>query len=202
MSKMRFRAANAFGAVMLGLACVAFTLAARAAISPSETPGAQDASAVVKSRTYVSLEPVPRGREFQVAVVVEIAHGFHMNSHKPTDPYLIPTTLTAQLPAGFQLLDTVYPQGTLENFSFSPNKPLDVYTGSVTLRLRLSSQADVARGATKIPITLRYQACNDTICLPPMKVPVDAKIEVAEATTKAQPLHPEIFSSGHFQPLK
>jgi DsbC/DsbD-like thiol-disulfide interchange protein len=187
---------------MLALSCIAFTLAARAAIPPGEAAGAQDASAVVKSHTYVSLEPVPRGREFQVAVVVEIARGFHMNSHKPTDPYLIPTTLTVQLPAGFQLLDTVYPQGTLENFSFSPNKPLDVYTGSVTLRLRLSAQADAARGAAKIPITLRYQACNDTTCLPPVKLPVDAKIEVAEAGVKAHPLHPEIFSSGHIQPLQ
>jgi DsbC/DsbD-like thiol-disulfide interchange protein len=187
---------------MPALASIAFALAVGAAISPIEASGAQDATAVVKSRTYVSLEPVPRGREFQVAVVVDIAHGFHMNSHKPSDPYLIPTTVTAQPPTGFQLLDTVYPPGSLENFSFSPNKPLDVYTGSVTLRLHLSAQADAARGATKIPIMLRYQACNDTTCLPPVKVPVDAKFEVAAAGTKAQPLHPEIFSSGHIQPLQ
>ena len=199
---MRYRAGKVFGFTMLALAGIVLALGVGATVSPGEASGAQDASAVVKSRTYVSLDPVPRGREFQVAVVVDIARGYHMNSHKPTDAYLIPTTLTAQLPAGFQLLDTVYPQGTLEKFSFSPDKPLDVYTGSVTLRLRISAQPDAARGATKIPITLRYQACNDTTCLPPVKVPVDARFEVAAAGIKAQPLHPEIFSSGHIQPLQ
>ena len=81
-----------------------FTLAGMQTAIPSP-------SAVVKPQTYVSLEPVPRGKAFEVAIVVEIARGFHMNSHKPTDPYLIPTTLTPQLPAGFELVDTIYPDG-------------------------------------------------------------------------------------------
>ncbi len=79
-------------------------------------------------------------------MVVDIARGFHMNSHKPSDEYLIPTTLTPQLPAGLQLADTIYPNGRLEKFSFSPNKPLDVYTGSVTLKLRLVADANAPLG--------------------------------------------------------
>ena len=152
------------------------------------------ASAVVKPHTYVSLEPVPRGSEFQVGVVAEIARGFHMNSHQPSDKYLIPTTLTPQLPAGFRLVDTIYPAGHQEKFSFSPNKPLDVYTEKVTLRLRLAVEKDAPLGAVAIPITLRYQACNDTTCLPPVKLPVDAKLSVAAAGAKAHALHPEIFA--------
>jgi Disulphide bond corrector protein DsbC len=151
-------------------------------------------SAVVKPHTYVSLEPVPRGTEFQIAVVVEIARGFHMNSHKPTDQYLIPTTLTSQLPAGFRLVDTLYPAGRLEKFAFSPNKPLDVYTEKVNLRLMLAAQSDAPLGDATIPMTLRYQACNDTTCLPPVKVPVEAKLVVAAVGAKARAVHPELFS--------
>lgn len=154
-------------------------------------------SAVVKPVAYVSLAPVPRGKEFQVAIVVEIARGFHMNSHKPSDQYLIPTTLTAQLPAGFQLLDTIYPDGRLEKFSFSPNKPLDVYTGNVTLRLRIAAAADAPLGAATIPVTLRYQACNDTTCLQPVKVPVTVKLEVAGGGAKSRAVHPELFSAAN-----
>jgi hypothetical protein len=153
-------------------------------------------SAVVKPQTYVSLDPVPRGKTFEVAIVVEIARGFHMNSHKPSDPYLIPTTLTPQLPAGFELVDTIYPEGSKEKFAFSPNKPLDVYTGKVTLRLRLSARADAPLGAAKLPITLRYQACNDTTCLQPVKVPVDAKFEVAAAGAKSHAAHTDIFTAA------
>jgi uncharacterized protein YcnI len=159
----------------------------------SEQEALPSPAAVVKSQTLVSLEPVPRGKSFEIAVVVEIAKGFHMNSHKPTDPYLIATTLTPQLPAGFDLADTIYPEGHQEKFSFSPNKPLNVYTGKVVLRLKLTAHPDAALGATTIPITLRYQACNDTTCLQPVKIPVDAKFEVAAVGAKSRAAHADVF---------
>jgi Disulphide bond corrector protein DsbC len=154
------------------------------------------ASSVVKPTAYVSLEPVPAGKEFQVAVVAQIAQGFHMNSHKPSDEYLIPTTLAAHPPAGIEALDTIYPEGHNEKFSFSPDKPLNVYTGTVTLRLRLSVKANTAPGAVEIPLTLRYQACNDTTCLPPVKLPVNVKVEIAPVGAASHALHPEIFSAS------
>jgi DsbC/DsbD-like thiol-disulfide interchange protein len=160
------------------------------------------AASIVKPQAYVSLQPVPRGNEFQVAVVAEIARGYHVNSHKPTDAYLIPTTVTPQLPAGFQLVDTIYPDGKLETFAFSPDKPLDVYTGSVTLRLRLIAQADAVLGPAAIPFTLRYQACSESTCLPPVTIPVSIKLDIADANAKARPIHPEIFTAPSSRPAK
>ena len=162
-----------------------FTAAPRGA--PAEPQGLPSASAVVKPQAYVSLDPVPRGREFEVAIMVDIARGFHMNSHKPSDDYLIPTTITPQLPPGIKLADTIYPAGQLKKFAFSPNKPLDVYTGSVTLKLKLVAQANAPLGATTIPVTLRYQACNDAACLPPVKVPVNVALEIAAAARRRRP---------------
>lgn len=151
------------------------------------------AATIVKPHTYVSLAPVPRGQDFEAAIVVDIQRGYHLNSNKPTDPYLIPTTVTPQLPAGIELRDTLYPAGRLEKFSFSPNKDLDVYTGSVMVRLKLAAGASAPLGAAAVPMMLRYQACNDTACLPPVRVPVSVRFEVATEGTKARPMHPEIF---------
>ncbi len=159
------------------------------------------ADAVVKRHAYVSLEPVPRGRTFEVAVVAEIRQGFHINSHQPTDEFLIPTTLTAQLPSGFREVEPVYPPGELRKFSFSP-VPLSVYTDRVTLILRLEAGASASLGAQSIPLLLRYQACNDTACLPPVKIPVEVKLTVAPAGTLAKNTHPEIFSSSKSPPKK
>jgi DsbC/DsbD-like thiol-disulfide interchange protein len=156
----------------------------------------KSAAEVVKTKVYSSLDLVPRGKEFQVAVVVDIASGYHMNSHKPLDSYLIPTTVTPQLPAGFTLADTVYPPGKNLKFPFSPDKPLNVYTESVTLRMRLAAAEGASLGETSIPITLRYQACNNSACLPPVKVPLTARIQVAAAGAKAHAEHPEIFSAS------
>lgn len=173
--------------VMLGNAASRFS-------APQEPPNLSSASAVVKPRIFVSLDRVPRDREFKIAVVVDIASGYHMNSHKPSEDYLIATTLTSKLPDGFELLDTIYPKGQLEKFSFSPNQPLDVYTGTVTLLLRLSAKTDAALGAAEIPMTLRYQACNDSTCLPPVKFPLSAKFEIVKQGATTHEVHSEIFS--------
>jgi len=172
-----------------------FALRGNAAAAPQTSSDVPAPAAIVKPRVFVSLSPVPRGKEFQVAVAVDIAHGYHMNSHHPTDQYLIATTLTPKLPTGFELLDTLYPPGRVEKFSFSPDKGLEVYSGSVTLKLRLIAHNDAPIGAVTFPVTLRYQACNDTTCLPPVKVPVDVRVDVAAAGSATHAAHPEIFST-------
>jgi Disulphide bond corrector protein DsbC len=189
----------------LGISSIVFMLIVGAGVGalhgnasarPQESAAVPSAASIVKARSFVSLEPVPRGKEFQVAVVADIRSGYHVNSHKPSDEYLIATTLTPQLPAGFQVLDTVYPAGRQEKFSFSPDKPLDVYTGSVTFKMRVVAQADAPIGAVNIPTILRYQACNDTTCLPPVKIPVDVRVDVRAAGSAARAMHPEIFSGA------
>ena len=182
------------GARLVLVGALAVVFAATGAHSQGGA-GLPNPATVVKPQAYVSTEPVPEGKEFQIAVVVDIARGFHMNSHKPTDEYLIPTSLTAQIPAGFQLADTLYPEGKLEKFSFSPNKALDVYTGRVTLKMRVMTQGNAPLGQATIPLTLRYQACNDAACLPPVKVPVMVPVTIAAAGAKTQPVHPELFST-------
>lgn len=178
---------NSSGFIATGNAASPFRL-------PQEPPHLPDASAVVKPRVFVSLDPVPRGREFKLAVVVDIASGFHMNSHTPSEEYLIATTLTPKLPPDFELIDTIYPKGLLEKFSFSPNQPLDVYTGSVTMLLKLSAKSVAALGATEVPMILRYQACNDSTCLPPVKFPLSVKFDLAKESASSHEIHPEIFS--------
>lgn len=180
---------------------VAVTTLAALSLHVFSTPVAsqtemRSAASVVKPAAYVSLEPVPRGKEFEIAVVAQIVQGYHVNSHKPTDPYLIPTTLTPQIPAGFQVVDTIYPAGKLRKFAFSPDKPLDVYSGSVKLLLRVTAQSDAPLGSATIPLTLRYQACSEAACLPPVKIPVNASVRVADASAKSHPVHPEIFAAA------
>jgi hypothetical protein len=67
----------------------------------------------------------------------------------------------------------------------------------VVLRLKLTAHPDAALGAITIPITLRYQACNDTTCLQPVKIPVDAKLQVAAAGTKSHAAHADIFAAAN-----
>ena len=194
--RLRARSAAISGTLLLTAVCATFATAGSALRAPQDSSGLPAPSAVVQPHVYVSLDPVPREREFEVAVQADIARGFHVNSHTPSEMYLIPTTLTPNLPAGIQLAGTIYPPGQLEKFPFSPDKPLSVYTGSVTMRLKLSANAHAPLGATTIRMTLRYQACNSTTCLPPVNLPVSVRLEVAAAGTNARSTHPEIFHAA------
>jgi len=150
------------------------------------------ANTVVKPKALVSLQAAPRGATVEVAVVAEILKGFHMNSNKPRDEYLIPTTLTPDVPAGLKLLETNYPVGAMKKFEFSET-PLDVYDGTITIRMKLQVAAEAPLGALNLPMILRYQACNDRACLPPVKLPVTAELQIAAAGTKPVAQHPNVF---------
>jgi hypothetical protein len=159
------------------------------AIRGQELPRAET---VVVPRAYVSHRPVPPGQEFELAVVAEIQKGFHINANKPREENLIATSLTADVPAGLKFLRADYPPGRLMKFEFS-RTPLDVYEGAVTIRLKLRVDAAAKAGLMRIPLILRYQACNDVACLPPVKLPLAVDVQVAAAGAKSIPQHPAIF---------
>jgi len=145
---------------------------------PSAHPQIPSGREVVAPSAYVSLEPVGRGGSFQLAVVLKIRPGFHINARKPSAEYLIPTDLHANLPAGFKSVGEIcYPKGELKTFAFSKT-PLNVYQDKVVLRVPLAAQSDAPLGAQHIPLKLRYQACNNKECLPPRTVEVTLSVDV------------------------
>jgi Disulphide bond corrector protein DsbC len=164
------------------------TLALCAAL-PSQVPSGKD---VVKPEIYASLEPVGRGSSFQIAVVMRIRPGFHVNAREKSEDYLIATDLKAALPAGFTSGDVSYPKGKLEQFAFS-KIPLNVYQDTVILRMPVTALASAPLGEQHIPLKLRYQACSNELCLPPVTLTLDAMLNVAASASAAKPAHSEIF---------
>jgi len=186
MSERKLLRGVILATALIFFACVAI---APRALAQSALPAA---SAVASPKTYVSNAPVPRGTTFDVAVIVGIMPGFHVNAHKVSEDYLIPTALTSKLPAGIKEVETSYPDGVSKKLGFD-EKPLSVYTGHFTVRVRMSAAANAPLGKMNLPFTLQYQACNDKACLPPVRIPVIAKIDVAPTGTKTRAMSPDIF---------
>ena len=180
-----------FAAIVLALCAAVF-----AERAPSQVPSGRE---VVKPEMYVSLDPAARGSAFQVAVVMKIRTGFHVNAREKSEEYLIATDLKAELPAGFSSGEVVYPKGKLENFSFS-KKPLNVYQDTAILRLPVTALANAPLGEQHIALKLRYQACSTEICLPPTTLPLDAVVNVVAAASAAKPAHAEIFRAAENKP--
>src|ERR1700694_1444929 len=96
---------------------------------------------VVNPETSVSLDPAGRGSSFQIAVVMKIRPGFHVNAREKSEDYLIATDLKAALPAGFNRGEVSYPKGKLEKFAFS-KIPLNVYQDTVILRVPVTARSE------------------------------------------------------------
>lgn len=163
--------------------------------SPAANPQGTSGKDVVAPSAYVSYEPVARGQSFQVAVVMKLRPGFHVNAREVSFDYLIPTDLRAEVPAGFKMGDVIYPKGKLETFAFAKDKPLNVYTDTATLFLPLAVLPNAPLGPQHLAMKLRYQACSTEICLPPVTKDVDATINVVTDRSAAKAAHAEVFSA-------
>lgn len=172
---------------------VALALLALSATTPAQETAYSRAATILQPQAYVSLQPVPRGSAFEIAVVAKITPGFHVNAHEPSEEYLIPTKVTADLPPGITVVETDYPRGVMRAFLFSKT-PLRVYETSFTVRMKLRAGNAAALGHQKIPLTVGYQACNQDSCLPPTKVPATAELEIAAVDTPAHPANADIFA--------
>ena len=156
----------------------------------SQTPSAKD---VVAPTAFASYEPVARGMAFQVAVVLKIRPGFHINAREVTYEYLIPTELRPNVPAGFKFENVIYPKGTVRTFPFEKDKGLNVYTDTVILRLPLTVMPDAPLGPQHLAMKLRYQACDSEACFPPKTRDVEATLTVVAGPAAAKPANLDLF---------
>src|SRR5690242_16879356 len=161
-------------------------------LSTALLPQVPSGREVVKPEIYASLDPAARGSSFQIAVVMKIRPGFHVNAREKSEDYLIATDLKAVLPVGFNAGEVSYPKGKLEKFAFT-KIPLNVYQDTVILRLPVTALPEAPLGEQHIPLKLRYQACSNELCLPPVTLTLDATLNVAASATAAKLAHSEIF---------
>lgn len=168
------------------LAALFFSFALQAA---AQIPSARD---IVKPAAYASSDPAARGKQVNIAVVMKIKEGFHVNARETTFDYLIPTDLKVETPAGFKAGPVKYPKGALVKFNFAKDQPLNVYADTVVLLLPVTIEPSAPLGEQHLPMKLHYQACNNEVCLPPVTLPVDAVIHVS--SEESRPSHQELFA--------
>lgn len=125
------------------------------------------------------------GKDFRLAVTAEIQPGWHVNSHKPNEEYLIPTEVTMQPADGLTFGAVQYPPHKEAKLAFSA-KPLAVYEGKVVFRVDGTVAATAAPGTRRLVAALEYQPCNDQQCLPPARVEVAASFDLAPPGSTAR----------------
>lgn len=115
-----------------------------------------------------------RGETVNANFELVLKNGFHVNSNKPNEEYLIPLRLSWS-DGPVQPVETNFPQPKQEKYAFSP-KPVSVFSGT----FKVQQKFKIASTATNGFVTgkLRYQACNDHECLPPKNIEIKVPLEV------------------------
>jgi thiol:disulfide interchange protein DsbD len=134
---------------------------------------AQGSANVVK--VSPSSVKVKKGGTAAATVTLNIDGGYHINSNRPSEAYLIATTLKIQPQGGVTSGAVVYPKAKLQKFSFS-QKPLSVFDGQAVLKFNVRAGAAASSQTLKGKLTI--QACNDQQCLRPQTVDVNIPVEV------------------------
>ena len=174
--------------VLAGAALVACGVAALAA-----QPG----------RIGIALEPLAEadaahaGTTFRVALRAQLDPGFHVNSNEPLEDFLIPTLLTLEPPAGFELEGLAWPEPILLSQQ-GADGPLAVFEESFVIGAALALAADLEPGAYTVPGTLRYQACDETMCYLPATASLSFPVIVAPGAEPVTAAYADLFDSLAF----
>ena len=130
------------------------------------TPPVQSSADVGVSGS-VAPDKVKKGRVVRASVVMDIPAGLHVQSSKPLDKFLVATKLDVETPSGMTVGPISYPRPLMKNLKFS-KAAVAVYEGKATMRFNVTVPANYSGGSGEIKGKLRFQACNDDSCLPPV----------------------------------
>ncbi|MGA8030490.1 MAG: protein-disulfide reductase DsbD domain-containing protein [Bryobacteraceae bacterium] len=117
---------------------------------------------------------VKRGGAVTATLKVSVMPGFHVNSDKPKDEFLIPLKLT-------------WSGGPLQTKSISYPKPeeikvgadmLTVFTGTFDLKTEFEAPEQASAGMATMTGKLRYQACNSEMCFRPATAEVRLPVSI------------------------
>jgi thiol:disulfide interchange protein DsbD len=101
-------------------------------------------------------------------VELDIREPFHINSNKPLEEYLIPTSLEFEPEPEVEFGNILFPVAEIKEFSFT-DSPMAVYEGTVKIPVEVTPGAGLSGKDVVLKGSVHYQACDNSTCLPPTR---------------------------------
>lgn len=111
---------------------------------------------------------VKRGNAVSQDLKVTVLPGFHVNSDKPKDEFLIPLKLTWS-DGPLEAQSVTYPKAA--EMKVGPDM-LSVLTGSFNIQTEFKASNKAVPGPANMNGKLRYQACNNEMCFRPASIDI------------------------------
>jgi thiol:disulfide interchange protein DsbD len=147
---------------------------------------------LISIKSYSSLDKVVAGSELLLAVEVEIAEIWHINSNSPKDEFLVPTSLSVSGNNFIEWIKVAYPPAKEYKFDFSDN-PVLVWEGKFLIPFKVKFSENIETRIHPIIITIEYQACNNSACLAPNSVSDTLQLEFVDNKAAINQINQNIF---------
>jgi hypothetical protein len=132
-------------------------------------------------------KPPSAGQSLRGVVSLAIKDGWHIYANPTGVDILKPTTLVldADQPAGD--LKVSYPAGAAKVLGSLGKEKVSLYEGKVEIPISLSLRRAIPTGKAKILFRLRFQACNDKVCLAPANLAIPLELNVGRPAASPEP---------------
>lgn len=159
-------------------------------------PAAAAAQPGLDANGVFSVNKAPRGETFQAAVILGIPNGYHINSNRPTNRFMIPTRVTVTGPRGVRIGPVRYPRANVRSFAFAPDERLPVFEGNPAMRFDVTLPAGFTQDRLRLRVVVAYQACSDDTCFRPSERDITISIPVADEDDKVERINRHVFGGG------
>ena len=157
--------------------------------------GAQPAPEKISAKGYLSVDKVQPGSQFQIAVVVEIIEGWHVNAN-PAKEGLIATEITLPDVPNLTFGEVVYPEGDILQLGSIGEAP--VYHDTITIGIQADLSQTAPIRSDTLDLQLEYQACNDEQCLLPEVLDFSIPLEIVSIEQAVQRVNESVFANIDF----
>jgi DsbC/DsbD-like thiol-disulfide interchange protein len=153
---------------------------------------------VLDVQTYLSQDGVHPGGNIDVAFLLDIVQGWHINGPELDDPFLIACTLTIEEDDTVEVVEIYYPVPETRTTSFSEVE-LQVYEGKVVLGARVKVSEASSHGKKLLKARFLYQACDDVSCMAPETLQFEIPTHVVPSSQVANKINQKIFAQLKFE---
>ncbi|HEX7173666.1 MAG TPA: protein-disulfide reductase DsbD domain-containing protein [Pyrinomonadaceae bacterium] len=143
-----------------------------------------------------SVNKAQPGSVLQGAVILRIPDGYHINSNRPTNKFMIPTSVRVFPPRGVRVGPVRYPRANVRSFGFAPDERLPVFEGAPAMRFDVTVPAGFKQDKLRMRVVVAYQACSDETCFRPAERDITLSLDVAGADEEVQRVNGHIFGRG------
>jgi thiol:disulfide interchange protein DsbD len=131
----------------------------------------------VESPDDFSISP---GETKDATIRITVTDGFHVQANPAAKEFLIPLTLELTTEDDLKIGVVRYPKGLPYRIRGTEDD-LMTYKGTFTVSVSIRAPASAAEGRVMVHGKLRYQACDDRVCLRPAELEFDFAARVRAA---------------------